>query len=157
MTVRPSLSASHNTVTTMEQIQIISALHPRHMSDDTTSITLDVMFSHLPAPVQFTARKDDPEAHGRELYSRAVFGEFGDIEVLTPAPPTEMQQQARLTALLKQAATTMAPLEDADTLGIISEAEREQLTAWQRYRVTLYRLPQSDGWPTEVNWPEMPQ
>ncbi|MGY3944161.1 tail fiber assembly protein [Aeromonas tecta] len=141
----------------MEQIQIISALHPRHMSDDTTSITLDVLFSHLPAPVQFTARKDDPEAHGRELYSRAVFGEFGDIEVLTPPPLTEAEQQTRLNALLKQAATAMAPLEDADKLGIISEPEREQLTAWQRYRVALYRLPQSEGWPAEVTWPEAPQ
>ncbi|WP_368205533.1 tail fiber assembly protein, partial [Aeromonas sp. s5] len=58
-----------------------------------------------------------------------------------------------LDVRLQLAATAMAPLEDALALGIISEAEREQLSAWQRYRVALYRLPQSDGWPTEVNWP----
>ncbi|MCW0506913.1 tail fiber assembly protein [Aeromonas piscicola] len=141
----------------MERIEVLNAAHPRHYAADPDSITLDVLFAHLPEQVQFAARKDDSEEHGRELYSRAVFGEFGDIEVITPAPPTETQQQARLTALLKQAATTMAPLEDAKELGIISEAERAQLTAWQRYRVALYRLPQSEGWPTEVNWPEMPQ
>lgn len=141
----------------MERIEVISAAHPRHYAADPDSITLDVLFAHLPELVQFAARKDDTEEHGRELYNRAVFGEFGNIEVITPAPPTEMQQQARLSALLKQAATTMAPLEDANTLGIISEAERVQLTAWQRYRVTLYRLPQSEGWPTEVSWPEAPQ
>ncbi|MDM5129400.1 MULTISPECIES: tail fiber assembly protein [Aeromonas] len=141
----------------MERIEVISAARPRHYAADPDSITLDVLFAHLPEQVQFAARKDDSEEHGRELYSRAVFGEFGDIEVITPAPPTETQQQARLTTLLKQAATTMAPLEDAEALGIISEAERAQLTAWQRYRVALYRLPQSEGWPTEVNWPEMPQ
>ncbi|HDZ8897938.1 TPA: tail fiber assembly protein, partial [Aeromonas dhakensis] len=108
-------------------------------------------------PVQFAARKDDTEEHGRELYSRAVFGEFGDIEVIPVPPPTEAEQQARLDALLKQAASAMAPLLDAEALGIISEAEREQLTAWQRYRVALYRLPQGDGWPTEVSWPEAPR
>ncbi|MDM5136530.1 tail fiber assembly protein [Aeromonas salmonicida] len=141
----------------MERIEVISAARPRHYAADPDSITLDVLFAHRPEQVQFAARKDDSEEHGRELYSRAVFGEFGDIELITPAPPTEMQQQARLTTLLKQAATTMAPLEDANTLGIISEAERAQLTAWQHYRVTLYRLPQSDGWPTEVSWPEAPR
>ncbi|WP_275931665.1 tail fiber assembly protein [Aeromonas sp. 1HA1] len=86
-----------------------------------------------------------------------MFGEFGDIEVITPAPLTEAQQQAILADKLKQAASAMAPLEDANTLGIISEAERERLTRWQRYRVTLYRLPQSGGWPSEVSWPEAPQ
>lgn len=141
----------------MERIEVLSAVHPRHYASDPDSITLDVRFAHLPEPVQFTARKDDPEEHGRELYSRAVFGEFGDIEVIPLPPLTEAEQQARLNAQLKQAANAMAPLEDADTLGIISDAERQQLTAWQRYRVTLYRLPQSDSWPTAVSWPEAPQ
>lgn len=141
----------------MERIEVLSAARPRHYAGDPDSITLDVRFAHLPDPVQFAARKDDLEAHGRELYSRAVFGEFGDIEVIPVPPPTEAEQQARLNALLKQAASAMAPLLDAEALGIISEAEREQLTAWQRYRVALYRLPQSEGWPAEVTMPEAPR
>ncbi|MFM4930490.1 tail fiber assembly protein [Aeromonas dhakensis] len=141
----------------MKRIEVISATRPRYSAGDLDSITLDVRFSHLSEPVQFAARKDDLEAHGRELYSRAVFGEFGDIEEIPMPPPTEAEQQARLDALLKQAANAMAPLLDAEALGIISEVEHEQLTAWQRYRVALYRLPQGDGWPAEVNWPEAPR
>lgn len=141
----------------MERIEVLSAVRPRHYAADPDSITLDVRFAHLPEQVQFTARKDDSEEHGRELYSRAVFGEFGEIEVIPLPPPTEAEQQARLDALLKQAANAMAPLLDAEALGIISETEREQLTAWQRYRVALYRLPQSEGWPTDVTWPDAPQ
>ena len=141
----------------MERIEVLSAARPRHYAADPDSITLDVRFAHLPDPVQFAARKDDTEVHGRELYSRAVFGEFGDVEVIPVPPPTEAEQQARLDALLKQAANAMAPLLDAESLGIISETEREQLTAWQRYRVALYRLPQGNGWPTEVSWPEAPR
>ena len=120
-------------------------------------LNMEVLFAHLSAFVPFTARRNDCEEHGRELYSRAMFGEFGPIEVITPPPPTAAQLQDRLTDKLALAASAMAPLEDAETLGIISDAERERLTAWQRYRVTLYRLPQSDGWPTEVSWPEAPQ
>ncbi|KFN18749.1 tail fiber assembly protein [Aeromonas bestiarum] len=138
-------------------IEVIRAEKPRTTANSSESITLDVRFCHLDDIVEFTARRDDEEHHGRELYSRAVFGEFGDIEVIPLPPPTEAEQQARLNVQLKQAANAMAPLEDADTLGLISEAERQQLTAWQRYRVALYRLPQGDGWPTEVSWPEAPQ
>jgi hypothetical protein len=78
-------------------------------------------------------------------------------EGMTPLPLSEAEQQARLNELLKQAATTMAPLLDANDLGIISDTEREQLTAWQRYRVALYRLPQSEDWPAVASWPQAPQ
>ncbi|WOE86599.1 tail fiber assembly protein [Aeromonas veronii] len=138
-------------------IEIIAAANPRHLSGDEESITLDVRFSHLEEAVKFTARRDDSEQHGRELYSRAVFGEFGDIAVFTPPPPTEEEQQAHLNEELKRAAAVMAPLEDADKLGIISENEKAQLIAWQHYRVALYRLPQSEEWPTDVTWPDAPQ
>lgn len=138
-------------------IEVITAANPRHFAGDQESITLDVLFSHLEEVVEFTARRDDAERHGRELYSRAVFGEFGEIKVLTPPPPTEAELLARLDEALKLAAAVMAPLEDADKLGIISEREKAQLTAWQRYRVALYRLPQSEGWPTNVIWPDAPQ
>lgn len=139
------------------EIEVITAANPRHFAGDQESITLDVLFSHLEEVVEFTARRDDAERHGRELYSRAVFGEFGEIKVITPPPPTEAELLARLDEALKWAAAVMAPLEDADKLGIISEREKAQLTAWQRYRVALYRLPQSEGWPTDVTWPDAPQ
>ncbi|MFK0666379.1 tail fiber assembly protein [Aeromonas salmonicida] len=138
-------------------IDIIKVRNVTAHPEQDNELNMEVLFAHLPAFVPFTARRNDCEEHGRELYSRAMFGEFGPIKVITPPPPTEAQQQAILTDNLALAASAMAPLEDAETLGIISEAERERLTAWQRYRVTLYRLPQSDGWPTEVNWPEAPQ
>ncbi|MFQ2056109.1 tail fiber assembly protein [Aeromonas veronii] len=100
---------------------------------------------------------DDTVEHGRELYTRAMFGEFGPVGEFIEPPPSEDEQLAVLDGKLKFAAATMAPLEDADKLGIISEHEKAQLTAWQHYRVALYRLPQSEGWPTDVTWPDAPQ
>lgn len=141
----------------MDTIEVITAANPRHLAGDQDSITLDVRFNHLEEIVEFTARRDDAERHGRELYSRAVFGEFGYINVITLPPPTEAEQQARLNEELKRATAVMAPLDDADKLGIISESEKTQLTAWQHYRVALYRLPQSEGWPIDVTWPDAPQ
>lgn len=140
----------------MKRIEVISATRPRHYESDSDCITLDVLFSHLTEQVQFTARKDDPEEHGRELYSRAVFGEFGVVEVIAAALPTDAEQRGRLSDKLKRAATAMAPLEDADKLGIISSSEKSLLTIWQQYRVALYRIPQSEGWPQRVEWPRAP-
>lgn len=137
-------------------IAIVSATNPRRMAGDDTSITLDVLFSHLPERVPFTAKADDSERHGRELYVRAVRGEYGEIEVLAAPKQTVGEQQSRLDSKMKQAAAIMAPLEDAEKLGIASEEELSLLAAWRLYRVEVYRLPQSAGWPADVTWPEQP-
>lgn len=140
----------------MALIDIISATNPRRYKNETETITLDVQFSHLPAPVAFSARKDDSEEHGQALYARATLGEYGAIKELEPPQPTEAQQQSRIYEALTHAATAMAPLEDAEKLGIISETEKAQLIAWQQYRVSLHRLPKSEGWPTNVIFPDPP-
>jgi len=46
-------------------------------SDQT--IDMLVKFDHMDGEVWFTASPDDPEPHGRELYQRAINGEFGEI------------------------------------------------------------------------------
>lgn len=126
-------------------VAVKSARNPVWSNEGRTSVDLEVEFSHLPGLVHFTASPDDVEGHGGELFELAMAGEFGPIEVITPSLPTEAEQQARLNALLKQAATTMAPLEDAEKIGIITDSEAAKLLAWRRYRVALYRLPESDG------------
>lgn len=138
-------------------IAIVSAENPRRMEWDDTSITLDVLFSHLPEKIPFNARVDDLERHGRELYVRAMRGEYGEIEVVAMPNPTDAQQRVRLDDAMAKAATFMAPLEDAEKMGVITQAESEQLTAWRLYRLALYRLPQSAGWPSDVEWPPAPE
>ncbi|MBL0521633.1 tail fiber assembly protein [Aeromonas enteropelogenes] len=140
------------------KLDVLTARSPTWGNRDKTAISLVVRFAHLPdCEVPFSATPDDSAEHGRELYTRALFGEFGPVGEFTESPPTEDEQLAVLDSKLKHAATTMAPLEDADKLGVISEREKVQLTAWQHYRVALYRLPQSEGWPTDVTWPDAPQ
>lgn len=136
--------------------EVIDARNPRTY-DNFKFIELDVLFSGHDDFIPFSATSEDSEGHGVELYKRAKAGEFGEVALLKPPAPTEEQQLARLNEELKRASAIMAPLEDADKLGIISEREKSQLTAWQRYRVALYRMPQSEGWPTDVAWPDAPR
>lgn len=62
-------------------MQIISAHSPRHTDGD--GIELTVLFDGL-GELPFLALPDDGEAHGRELYARAVAGEFGAVEPYNP-------------------------------------------------------------------------
>ena len=50
----------------------------------------------------------------------------------------------------------IAPLQDAVDLNDATAEETELLKAWKRYRIALSRLPEQAGWPTEIDWPELP-
>ncbi|PQQ23759.1 tail fiber assembly protein [Photorhabdus hindustanensis] len=56
--------------------------------------------------------------------------------------------------LLEQAATIMAPLQDAIDLGIATDDEITMLTAWKKYRVALNRM---DFTALNIEWPEQPK
>ncbi|GKW31392.1 tail protein [Pectobacterium carotovorum subsp. carotovorum] len=62
--------------------------------------------------------------------------------------------QNELTVRLSAANTRIATLSDAVALGMATDAETEQLTAWQKYRVLLNRV---DVAASEIDWPEAPQ
>ncbi len=68
-----------------------------------TLITLTASFPWLSEEVPFAASPDDSEAHGRDLYARALAGEFGTIGAYVPTPavvPTVVtMRQARLALL----------------------------------------------------------
>lgn len=87
-------------------ITLISAANPRYSNAERTAIIADCEFSHLPGEVHpFCAMPTDTEAHGREVYARAVASEFGQIAPYV-APPTIVpkvvsMRQAKL-ALLQQ-------------------------------------------------------
>lgn len=101
-------------------ITLISAANPRYLNAEGTAIIVDCEFSHLPGEIHsFCAMPIDVEAHGREVYARAVAGEFGQI---TPyvAPPLVIpkvvtMRQAKL-ALLQQGllASVNAAIEQSD-------------------------------------------
>jgi len=69
---------------------MITNLHSPQWADGAhTSINLLGMLEGF-GEVPFTARGDDVEAHGRDIFFRAVSGEFGGIaEFVPPTPPDQ--------------------------------------------------------------------
>ncbi|MDB9568696.1 tail fiber assembly protein [Providencia rettgeri] len=84
--------------------------------------------------------------------------EISEQEALAIAnpPPTKEQLIAEAKyqkqALLNEATTAIAPLQDAVDLGIARDEEREQLKKWKNYRVLLNRVDTSIA--PNINWPE---
>ena len=59
---------------------IVDARNPKWAHPDNNKIDLEVNFEELPEEyIPFTADPTDGVAHGRELYTRAAAGEFGEI------------------------------------------------------------------------------
>jgi len=95
-------------------ITYTTVTNPRYANAARTAIDVIVFFPHLKDPVPFTAAQDDTEEHGREIFNRAIAGDFGAIAGHTPdPPPRRASSYARLLDKLKaQGVLTAEDLED---------------------------------------------
>ncbi len=112
-----------------------------------TAILLTVDFEGL-GPIPFSATPDDTEAHGRDLYARALAGEFGPVaECVAPVLPllTGDQVRSRRNTLLSACDWTQLP--DAPEAG---------RATWATYRQALRDVTAQAGFPGAVEWPEQP-
>ena len=104
----------------------------RFASADNKSITMRVKFTHLPMEVDFLAMPTDIEAHGQELYQRALAGEFGAIAAYEEPAVDISQVQASF-----KSAVTQRLESKAQELDFISLAEA--LTYCDEPSVPLYQ------------------
>ncbi len=102
----------------MIDIHILSVRDPRWSSADKQTIDCWIRTNTQQQELPFTASPDDPEPHGRDIYTRCVAGEFGPIkpplsgQETLQAPSPELQDQPYLEL-------------EARTLQFIAEATKE--------------------------------
>lgn len=127
--------------------------NPEYNQHGTVDLELDhPEFGWIP----FTASPDDPEPLGRELYAKAIAGDFGDI-----APYEEPVQTS------EQLADEVRGIRDAilqDTVDPIvsnplrwEDMSQQEQDAWRTYRRALLDISLQEGFPQEVIWPEAPE
>ena len=80
-------------------MNIIEAKNPKYVTSDKSIIQLDVLFEGFSEYLPFGATADDVEAYGRELYARAVSGEFGEIASGIPEVSFEEAKAEKLEAV----------------------------------------------------------
>lgn len=79
-----------------------------------SSGTIDLVVEHpTHGEIPFTASPTDSEAHGRELYARAMDGEFGPIAPYVapvPVPPTQAQINAAAEREIQRLSIAAIPM-----------------------------------------------
>ncbi|WP_095143476.1 tail fiber assembly protein [Pseudomonas sp. Irchel s3b6] len=138
-------------------MNFLDVLNPQWANAEHTAINVMVVEETL-GELPFTAMPNDSTEYGPEIFMRAAAGEYGDVAAYEPPSdaallPAARSQQKRL---MQDAGLAAAPLQDAVDLGVATDEQVEQLTAWKFYRIELSEVPQQAGWPRAIEWPVTP-
>ena len=86
----------------------------KYINAENTLISMSVQFSEFNEILTFIASNTDTEQHGRELFTRAVAGEFGPIAAyvapIVTTPPTQPDIASQIAAIEAQLAALKAQL-----------------------------------------------
>ena len=152
------------------KLTLRTARDPKWANAERTAINLFVTFEENVAQygeMEFSAASYDVEAHGRDIFQRAITGEFGPVAdyVVTPERAL-LLVRARTTEASDKIGTLQSEidvLQDATNLDMATDEElarlpraASELTAWKRYRVLLSRVEAQAGFPDAIEWPEKP-
>jgi hypothetical protein len=122
------------------RLNLLYANTPRWANRSQTKIDLVVRFDHIDEDLPFCATSTDIEAYGRDIFNRAVAGEFGAIAAFDPTPfTTEF-----VVAAIKEKRDQM--LFDTDWTQL-PDVPAETAALWAEYRQALRDLPQQTGFP----------
>jgi hypothetical protein len=110
-------------------LKIEVARNPVWANVEQTAINLNVKFAEFVNALPFTARADDIEPHGPELFASAIAGEFGPIAEYVAPPPFVPQVVSKFQgrAALAQAGL----LVDVDAYMQAQPAENIARLAWE--------------------------
>lgn len=128
------------------------ANNPKWVDQAHTIIDLTVRFEEIDEDLPFTATPNDTEEHGRDIYARAIAGEFGVIAEWTPPTTEQLAENARGqrdNLLFEVDSIVGNPLRWAS----FSQAQQ---STWANYRQALLDVPQQAGFPNTINWPTKP-
>ena len=122
---------------------------PKYANVEHTMIDMIVKFAHLNEPIPFAASLNDSEAHGVDLCNRAIALEFGPIAEFEPPVISSSQ----LASIARQKRNELLKQCDWTQLNDIPEATQ---LLWQPYRTALRNVPDSVGFPYNIDWPIEP-
>ncbi|AVD90721.1 hypothetical protein C4Q26_01625 [Pseudomonas sp. SWI44] len=116
-------------------------------------------------PVDLYPQDGQVQLPGMDLGDRpaAVPGVIDWSQVITAEAKAQTAAEELLVAVMADLAqrraaadAAIAPLQDAVELEEATEAEAALLKEWKRYRITLSRLPEQEGYPNSIDWPAPP-
>lgn len=131
-------------------MQLKYAKNPKWSNATRTSIDITICWDAWDTEFPFTATENDPEEHGRDIYSLALAGEYGVVAEFTPPTPDSLEVQA--TNIRNDRNGRLASTDWTQMLDV-PEATKSK---WAEYRQALRNVPQQVGFPAAVTWPTSP-
>lgn len=121
-------------------MQLKYAKDPTWANRSNAKINLTVRFEEIDEDLPFTADPNDPAKHGRDIYARAVAGEFGQVSPFTATAPTndDVSQATKAERNSRLAATDWTQSAD------VPQTTKDK---WAIYRQALRDVPQQEGFP----------
>lgn len=116
------------------------ANNPKWANRSNTKIDLTVRFVGMDEDLPFTADPNDTEAHGRDIYARAVTGEFGTVSAFDPIAPTVEE----VSNAVRSKRDSLLAASDWTQLPDVPDAVKSE---WATYRQALRDFPQQDEFP----------
>ena len=131
-------------------MEVTYAKQPQWADAEHTRIDLTVKFAKHPMEMPFSADPNDCEAHGRDIFKRAVAGEFGPVAEYEPPPPPTYAEQS---AMVREQRDRLLTETDWTQAADIPQATKDK---WAPYRQALRDVPEQAGFPYDVVWPVKP-
>lgn len=140
---------------------LISAHSPVWLDQEHTSLDIHCTFLELPnEEIVFLACPTDVEPHGREIFARAVAGEFGSIKEYVPPPLPSVEEVA---ADIRKERNRLLQATDWSQAADVPQQTKD---IWAPYRQELRDLPGDPNFPwydsfvtdglNAVPWPHKP-
>lgn len=107
--------------------------------------------------------KEHQEIQNKLATTPSVLSSDENGRPITVPAPGQTPEQVLNGALLQRdrligvSATRIAPLQDAVDLEVATPAEVAMLKKWKQYRIAVNRVPDQEGFPTQITWPTQPQ
>ena len=121
-----------------------------------THIVCEVDFDHLDELyVSFSADPKDKYEHSKEIYKKALAGDFGTIAEYEPPAPLTTEELSLQERLFRNQLLSEVDKIVGNPLRWASFSEAQQ-TVWANYRQALLDVPQQAGFPNTINWPTKP-
>jgi len=133
-------------------LKLVSARDPKWTSPEKVSIDVIARFEGVDEDFPFTATPWDEMEHGKDIFERAKAGEFGSVQDWQDVPYEEKIQQARHdrnVLLVELDNIVNNPLR----WNSYTEEYKQQLATYRQY---LLDVPDQEGFPYNVVWPNKP-
>ena len=121
-------------------MKLIYAKDPKWANRSQTLINITVRFEEINEDLPFTANPNDVESYGRNIYSRALAGEFGVVQPFSAVAPTV----DAVSTVIKTERNSRLASTDWTQLPDIPQPTRD---LWEPYRQALRDMPQQPNFP----------